>query len=77
MDVWPIQLADELPVLPVPLLEPDPDVPLDLGAIVSGVYERGGYAVLIDYTQPPPPPPLSEAEEKWQDAHLREASLRP
>jgi Protein of unknown function (DUF4058) len=31
VEVWPIQLADRLPVLPVPLLEPDPDVPLDLG----------------------------------------------
>ena len=27
-DVWPIQLMDHLPVLPVPLLEPDPDVPV-------------------------------------------------
>jgi hypothetical protein len=31
VEVWPIRLMDPLPVLPVPLLEPDPDVPLDLG----------------------------------------------
>jgi hypothetical protein len=28
---------DRLPVLPVPLLEPDPDVPLDLGAAVASI----------------------------------------
>ena len=63
--VWPIQLADTLPVLPVPLLEPDPDVPLDLGKMVSAVYERGGYASIIDYSQPPPPPPLDDSEMAW------------
>lgn len=65
VDVWPIQLADKLPVLPVPLLEPDPDVPLDLGKIVTAVYERGGYASIIDYRQPPPAPKLAETEDKW------------
>src|SRR6266545_5032831 len=34
VDVWPIQLRDRLPVLPVPLLAPDPDVALDLGVAV-------------------------------------------
>jgi hypothetical protein len=57
VDVWPIQLEGRLPVLPVPLLAPDLDVPLDLGAIVQTVYERGGYATRIDYRQPIPPPP--------------------
>jgi hypothetical protein len=65
VEVWPIQLADRLPVLPVPLLEPDPDVPLDLGAVVASVYERGAYASQIDYQQPPPPPALSKSEADW------------
>ena len=63
--VWPIQLMDRLPMLPVPLLEPDPDVPLDLGAAVASVYERGAYAQQIDYQQPPPPPALSSTEADW------------
>ncbi len=70
VDVWPIQLCEKLPAIPVPLFEPDPDVALDLGAVVAAVYERGGYATLIDYSQPPPPP-LSEAESAWLDEHLR------
>jgi hypothetical protein len=63
--VWPIQLWDKLPLLPVPLLEPDPDVPLDLAQAVTAVYQRGGYASLIDYSQLPPPPPLSDEETAW------------
>ncbi|MEZ4714251.1 MAG: DUF4058 family protein [Caldilineaceae bacterium] len=64
-EVWPIQLSDRLPVLPVPLLAPDPDAPLDLGAVMAVVYERGGYDVQIDYQQPPPPPALKEEESAW------------
>jgi hypothetical protein len=65
VDVWPIQLRDRLPVFPVPLLAPDPDVPLDLSAVVASVYERGAYAQQIDYRQSPPPLPLANAEVKW------------
>lgn len=65
VEVWPIQLSAKLPVLPIPLLAPDPDVPLDLGAVVANVYERGGYDVQIDYSRSVPPPVLSEDEEQW------------
>jgi hypothetical protein len=75
VDVWPIQLFEKLPPIPVPLVKPDPDVALDLGAVVAAVYERGGYATLIDYSQPPPPP-LSEAESAWLDEHLRAQKAR-
>ena len=69
VDVWPIQLTARLPVLPVPLSTPDPDVPLDLGEIVRAVYERGGYATRIDYRQPVPPPPLEPEQQAWME-HL-------
>ena len=70
------QLWEKLPVLPVPLLDPDPDVPLDLGTVVTAVYERGAYARLIDYRLPPPPPTLSEAEAAWLDKYLRAQQMR-
>ena len=54
-----------LPIIPVPLLEPDPDVPLDLGEVIASVYERGGYDARIDYAQPVPPPALSPEESAW------------
>lgn len=75
VDLWPIQLADPLPVLPVPLLAPDPDVPLDLGAAVRSVYTRGAYATRINYTQPPPPP-VDPAEVLWIDERLRAEGRR-
>lgn len=71
VEVWPIQLWTKLPVVPVPLLKPDPDVPLDLGTVVAAVYERGAYTRLINYHLPPPPPVLSEAQTTWMDEHLR------
>ncbi len=70
VEVWPIQLADRLPVLPLPLLEPDPDAPLDLGAAVASVYERGAYAAQIDYREPPPPPRLTPDEAAWLEELL-------
>jgi Protein of unknown function (DUF4058) len=72
VEVWPIQFADRLPVLPIPLLEPDPDVALDLEDVVASVYERGAYTALIDYGQPPPPPPLSSEEAEWLNDLLRD-----
>lgn len=73
-EVWPIRLQDPLPVLPVPLLRPDPDVPLDLGAALRTTYEAARYELRIDYTQPPPPPPLSKEEMNWLKAQLQQNS---
>jgi len=69
-EVWPIRLQDPLPVLPVPLLPPDPDVPLDLGEALRITYETARYDLRIDYRQPPPPPPLSEEDAAWVAAVL-------
>lgn len=75
VEVWPIALEDPLPVLPVPLLEPDPDAALDLGAAVASVYERGAFGIQIDYRQAPPPP-IDEAEAEWLDQHLQAQGRR-
>ena len=48
-----------LPILPIPLLPPDPNVPLDLGQALATIYDRSGYDLRIDYTQRPPAPALS------------------
>jgi hypothetical protein len=69
--VWPVQLRNRLPVMPVPLREPDPDAPLDLGAVVAAVYERGAYDIQLDYNRPPPPPPLSAEEQTWVEMILK------
>jgi len=61
VEIWPMFLGQPLPVLPVPLLDPDPDIPLDLNAAIATVYDNGGYDYILNY-QPPPPPPLTETE---------------
>jgi hypothetical protein len=69
-DVWPIDLRERLPVLPVPLLPPDEDVILDLQRAVDACYDLVHYERLLDYTVPPPPPPLSEADAAWVAGRL-------
>lgn len=64
-DVWPIQLRDRLPVVPVPLLPPDEDVILDLPSAFDACFQLVGYQRLLDYTQSPPPPPLSAEDAAW------------
>lgn len=71
-DVWPIDLRDRLPVVPVPLLPPDEDVKLDLQQAVDACYDLVRYERLLDYTVPPPPPPMSEANAAWVAERLAE-----
>ena len=63
--IWPLSFTSRLPVLPVPLLVPDPDQPLDLGAAVSAIYDRASYDLRIDYTKPPPKPDLPPDIAVW------------
>jgi hypothetical protein len=64
-EIWPIGLRDRLPVVPVPVLPPDADVPLDLQQAVDGCYDLVHYERLLDYTVPPLPPALSEGDAVW------------
>ena len=61
--VWPIQLIDPLPTIPIPLQQPDPDVVLNLNDVVATIYQRGAYQRQINYSQPPPAPVLSDREQ--------------
>lgn len=74
--VWPVHLRQPLPVVPVPLLPPDADVPLDLQAAVNACFALVGYERLLDYAGPPPPPDLSEEDAAWVNETLRAAGWR-
>jgi len=74
--LWAMTLPDTLPTVPVPLLPPDPDVPLDLQAAVDACFALVGNERLIDYAQTPPPPVLPPEDIAWVDATLRAARLR-
>ena len=74
IEVWPIQFSDPLPLVPVPLLPADADVPLDLQQALTTVYDLLGYDLAIDYSRPPevPMPPNQVA---WAEQCFREAGL--
>jgi Protein of unknown function (DUF4058) len=74
-EVWPIPLDAPLPVVPVPLLPGDPDVPLDLQLALTTLYDLLGYDLAVDYKRPPRVPLRAEAAA-WAEAHLRAAGLR-
>jgi hypothetical protein len=75
LEIWPIQLRAALQVLPVPLRYPDPDVPLDLGAVLQAIYKRAHYDASIDYREEPDIP-LSKDDAAWADEWLRKAGRR-
>lgn len=64
-EVWAFNVQDTLPILPIPLVAPDADVPLDLKQALDMIYERGLYELSIDYQKDPPPPEFGEGERGW------------
>ena len=66
--VWPISVRQPLPTIPIPLLPPDPAVPLDLGLALRTTYKRARYDLRVDYRKPPVPP-LSPADAAWASRH--------
>jgi hypothetical protein len=73
--VWLAHFQRRLPVIPVPLLAPDPDLTLDLQPLLDGIYALGRYDGRIDYARPLTPA-LSEAEAKWVREALKNRSPR-
>ena len=63
-ETWPVGVRDPLPVVPVPLLPGDKDVPLHLGQALRTIYDEARYDLSIDYGEPPVPP-LSESDAAW------------
>ena len=71
-DFWAFNVQEKLPVIPMPLKKPDPDVPLDLGKALDLVYERSLYHLSIDYAETPPVPAFSEKDAAWLDKLLHQ-----
>ncbi|HUY32362.1 MAG TPA: DUF4058 family protein [Pirellulales bacterium] len=69
-NVYGWTVRQELPSLPVPLADPDPDVIVTLQTAFAAAFERGDYGELIDYSQPPKAP-LAESEFQWATEHAR------
>jgi len=63
--VYPIRLEERLPEIGIPLLHDDPDVPLDLQALLDRVYDNGPYRRRIRYAVAVPVPPLRPDQAAW------------
>lgn len=72
--VWTINIQDTLPILPIPLRSPDPDVSLDLGKALAIIFERSLYHLSLDYKQDPPPPVFEEKDKIWIMERLNQLS---
>jgi len=68
--IWTVDLRQPLPVVPVPLLPPDPDVTLDLQAAVDACFALVGYERLLNYSEPLPLSALAKAQAAWVMAQL-------
>ncbi len=62
--VLPAHFQRPLPLLPVPLASPDPDISLTLQPMIDAIYARGRYYRSIDYSSPLSPP-LKAEEQSW------------
>lgn len=72
---WPLLLPNPLPVVGIPLRDPDPDAPLDLQAALTMAYDRAAYDATVNY-KAAPDPPLIPALAKWAKTMLKAKKLR-
>jgi hypothetical protein len=70
-DVYEFSVQDTLPVIPVPLTNGDPDVPLNLQELVKGIYEASRYRLELDYSRQISAT-LSPETREWIAAQLKD-----
>ena len=71
VELWPIDFRAPLPLLPVPLRPPDPDVPLDIQQALDTIYDEAQYGLTLNYDGLPPSPPLSAQDMTWVERCVR------
>ena len=73
-EVYRWTVRDPLPRLPIPLREPDPDVLIDLAALVRRVYELGRYVLTLRRDRPlPDTTSLTPEDRVWIESVGRNA----
>ena len=70
--LYPRQLRQRLPRIRVPLADSDPDVVLDVQAVLAQTYEAGSYRERLRYDRPCVPP-LPTDDQAWGDELIRAA----
>lgn len=70
INIWAIDVKDELPVLPIPLKQNDATAILDLQRAFDSMYQERLYADSVDYEKELPPPGFSTEDKKWIKSKL-------
>lgn len=76
-ELYRLALWEALPPLPIPLKAPEQPSTVALQTVLDGIYDRGRYAMRIDYSQPIPAPSLSADEQAWWNAQTAAPQERP
>jgi hypothetical protein len=63
--IHPIQLAEPLPTINIPLLPGDGEVPVNLQQVFTRTYDAGPYHREIDYRASVPLPKVTDTELNW------------
>ena len=72
-DVYLFNVTDPIPTVPIPLRRGETEPALPLNQLVHDLYDRAGYDLAIDYSQPPEPP-LADDTTPWTEALLETPS---
>ncbi|MBW4451280.1 MAG: DUF4058 family protein [Nostoc indistinguendum CM1-VF10] len=74
-DLYAFNLPDVIPSFALPLRTGDSEPLVDLQSLLTGIYDRASYDLVIDYNQKPVSR-LLERDRGWVDALLQEKGLR-
>jgi len=71
--LYPRRVRERLPRIRLPLAAPDPDIVLDIQAVLARTSEAGGYVERLNYAAPCVPP-LAPEDQAWADALIHQGS---
>jgi hypothetical protein len=63
-ELYAFNLEEPIPIVGIPLKTGETEIPLDLQALLNGIYDRARYRLTIDYTQTPVPA-LRQSAQIW------------
>lgn len=69
-ELYPSRLRDRLPRVRIPLADDDPDVALDIQAVLNQAHDAGSYFDIIDYARPCIPPLIAE-DAAWAEGLIK------
>jgi hypothetical protein len=72
-ELYKRRVRERLPVIQIPLANGDPDVPLDLQAVLAHTFEAGSYRDRLPYDRECLPP-LDAEDQQWANEVIRQAN---